>query len=67
MAFVRPPQLVASFIPELHTPTRRLGIVFLKPFFRGVRGGEDLGVIEDARILEEGRAYRTSARSRAFP
>jgi hypothetical protein len=51
MAFVRPPQLAASFIPELILKGYAFGVVFRKPLFRGICGGEDLGVIEVARVM----------------
>ena len=51
MAFVRPPQLAASFIPELILKGYAFGVVFLEPFCGSIRGGEDLKVLGVANLL----------------
>ena len=74
---VRPPQLAASFIRGPHTRRRRLRDRFLKPFLRGVRGGEDFDVLGVANLLagvdvdpdcfhESLRAHQAARRSRGL-
>jgi hypothetical protein len=48
---VRPPQLAASSFQNLILESDAFGIIFLKPFFCGVSGGEDFEVIFVADLL----------------